>query len=210
MVPQKLVHAPIWVLFRNIPPELWSLVGFSTIASGIETPVHSELSKLNPYSNGVIKLKVVVELDKPQSSYVRWGTPCWSQLNSPGHLGLRCPSTTAPPVLIGHKVVQSSAIPANSPIGEASLQIPNTVDPLAGSSHPFQVIPVTTIDSEGSSSGGWLHVVHKSKPPQIQSRSSSPNIQPVTSSQFDELIKTAQQIIRKRIVNAKSTPSHHV
>lgn len=62
--PMKLVRVPIWVLFRKVPLELWSLVGFSAIASGVGIPVHSEFPKLNPYSNGVVKPKVVVELEK--------------------------------------------------------------------------------------------------------------------------------------------------
>ncbi|ESQ38079.1 hypothetical protein EUTSA_v10029225mg, partial [Eutrema salsugineum] len=67
----KLDFAPVWVLFRNVPPELWSSAGFSTIASGVGFPAHSEFPHICPYSNGIIKLKVVVELAKPPPPFVR-------------------------------------------------------------------------------------------------------------------------------------------
>lgn len=131
-----------------------------------------------------------------------------------GHLGLRCPSTIAPPVSLGSKVVQLSTIPvliAPSPIVEASLLIPKFTEPVVASSQPFLDIPVTTIASEDSSSGGWLRVVRKSKPPQTQFGLTSPIIQPVTSSQFDdeeELIKAVQQIIQNHIAISQTIPSH--
>ncbi|CAA7040909.1 unnamed protein product [Microthlaspi erraticum] len=68
--PMKLVHAPFWVLFRKVPRELWSIEGFSTIASG-GISVHSELSSLKPYSNGIIKLKVVIDLEKNRPDTVK-------------------------------------------------------------------------------------------------------------------------------------------
>lgn len=109
--PMKLVQAPVWVLFKNIPPELWSLEGFSTIASGVGNPVHSEFSKIPPYTNGVTKLKVVIDLYKRRPPVVRitdrLGNSVLIEATYPklpprcnlckdfGHLQLRCPEVRA-------------------------------------------------------------------------------------------------------------------
>lgn len=69
--PMKLVHAPVWVLFKNVPRELWSLEGFNAITSGVGIPVYSEFPQLTPHTNGIIKLKVVIELEKKRPSSVR-------------------------------------------------------------------------------------------------------------------------------------------
>lgn len=103
----KLVHAPVWVLFKKVPPELWSLLGFSTMASAVGFPVHSEYPDLKPFSNGVVKLRVVIELDKPRPSLVRVTDKLGNAVSLPveflklppkcggcgehGHLRLRCP-----------------------------------------------------------------------------------------------------------------------
>lgn len=108
LTPMKLDYAPLWVLFKKVPPELWSLQGFSTIASGVGFPVFSEFPDLKPYSNGVIKLRVVVELAKKKPSTVRitdkLGNAVFVSVEFPkyppkcskckefGHLELRCPS----------------------------------------------------------------------------------------------------------------------
>ncbi|KAL0728626.1 hypothetical protein Bca4012_024719 [Brassica carinata] len=103
----KLVHAPVWVLFKKVPFELWSLMGFSTMASAVGFPVHSEHPDLKPYTNGVVKLRVVIELDKPRPSSVRVTDKLGNSVFLPveflkippkcggcgeyGHLRLRCP-----------------------------------------------------------------------------------------------------------------------
>lgn len=223
--PMKLVHAPIWVLFRNIPPELWSIEGFSTIASGVGIPVHSESSKLRPYSNGVVKLKVVVELAKQRSSSVRVTDklgnfvsisatyprlpPLCSSCGQYGHFQLRCPEAIIPPVPI-----VSPVLPVTSSL-KVNLALPAVVDSVVCSSSSPDVNPppglnrsrslpsCQEVDSEDSSSGGWIHVVRRSKPP-LQSSSSSvslKSVHPVTSAQFaaeEEMIKAAQQVIRNR------------
>lgn len=71
MSSMKLVHAPVWVLFKKVQQELWSTLGFSTIASAVGFPVHSEFADLKPYTNGVIKLRVVIELAKKRPSTAR-------------------------------------------------------------------------------------------------------------------------------------------
>ncbi|KAL0866064.1 hypothetical protein Bca101_045182 [Brassica carinata] len=102
----KLVHAPVWVLFKKVPIELWSTLGFSTMASALGFPVHSEYPDLKPYSNGVVKLQVVIELAKPRPSVVRVTDKLGNSVSLPveflklppkcggcgeyGHLRLRC------------------------------------------------------------------------------------------------------------------------
>lgn len=104
----KLVHAPVWVIFRKVPRELWSLVGFSTLASAVGFPVHTESSDLKPYSNGVVKLRVVIELAKPRPSTARISDkngnsvlvstefvklpPKCSGCGEFGHFKMRCPT----------------------------------------------------------------------------------------------------------------------
>ncbi|KAJ4906980.1 DUF4283 domain-containing protein [Raphanus sativus] len=104
----KLEFAPVWILFKNIPPELWSFEGFSSFASGVGFPVQSEFPQLKPYSNGVIKLKVVIKLEGKKSRCVKvvdkLGNSVTIQvdyLKLPpkcgicsefGHLALRCPN----------------------------------------------------------------------------------------------------------------------
>ncbi|CAH8361826.1 unnamed protein product [Eruca vesicaria subsp. sativa] len=87
--------------------EVWSLKGFSTIATGISFPVQSEFPKLKQYSNGVVKLKVVLKLAAKNVSIFKVidkvGTSVFinaEYLNLPhkcgtfsefGHSELRCP-----------------------------------------------------------------------------------------------------------------------
>ncbi|RIA04800.1 hypothetical protein BRARA_K00932, partial [Brassica rapa] len=110
----KLEFAPVWVLFRNIPPELWSLEGFSSFATGVGFPVQSEYPKLKPYSNGIIKLKVVIKLEgkKPKvvkvvdklgnsvniyAEYLKLPPKC-GICSEFGHFDLRCPVASLRPV----------------------------------------------------------------------------------------------------------------
>ncbi|KAJ4895971.1 hypothetical protein Rs2_22765 [Raphanus sativus] len=102
----KLLHTPVWVLFKKVPVELWSLLGFSTMASAVGFPVHSEYPDIKPYTNGVVKLRVVIELEKPRPSVVRVTDKLGNSVNLPvefqkippkcsacgdfGHLRLRC------------------------------------------------------------------------------------------------------------------------
>ncbi|KAJ4906794.1 DUF4283 domain-containing protein [Raphanus sativus] len=146
----KLVHAPVWVVFRKVPKELWSLVGFNTLASAVGLPVHSEFSDLKPYSNGVIKLRVVVELDKPRPSTVRISDkednsvlvstefpkmpPRCSGCGEYGHFRMRCPVPMAKSQkarrdsfgkgLAAHIEVQENQALANSIVHSSSDQPP--------------------------------------------------------------------------------------
>lgn len=118
----KLLHAPVWVLFRRVPRELWSEVGFSTIASAVGIPVHTEFPNIKPYSNGVVKLRVVVELAKKRANSVRITDKLGNSvlvlaeiLKLPprcgicrefGHLALRCPTPVTPRAPAQSKVQQ--------------------------------------------------------------------------------------------------------
>ncbi|VVB06411.1 unnamed protein product [Arabis nemorensis] len=222
--PMKLVHAPVWVLFKKVPPELWSLVGFSTIASGVGIPVHSEFPKLSPYSNGVVKLKVVVELEKKQPSSVivtdnlgnsvmvsaefpKLPPRCGSCLEF-GHLDLRCPTPAARAISPVHPTRVSP-----SPLDNVGENF-NASSMAPGISISEQHVPAVVRTnnspsfslgaSEASSSGGWLRVVNRSKPRLSSSESASKSIHPVTSATFaeeEDMIKAAQVIMRQRIAD---------
>ncbi|ESQ39434.1 hypothetical protein EUTSA_v10001790mg, partial [Eutrema salsugineum] len=220
LAPMKLVHTPIWVLFKNLPQELWSFQGFSTIASGIGIPVHSESSKLPPYSNSIAKLKVVVELAKQRSSSVcvtdKLGNsvvvfasypslpPRCRRFKEFGHLELRCPEGIisssgiksdsvgkANPVPLVVQCVQIIKVPTIAPAAD----VPPSALSRSRSLPSCSSSPI--LESEGSDSGGWTRVAKKSKPPSPSSSELARNlvVRPVTSSQFaeeEELIQTAQ------------------
>ncbi|KFK24392.1 hypothetical protein AALP_AAs51730U000100 [Arabis alpina] len=219
LAPMKLVHAPIWVLFKKVPPELWSFVGFSTIASGVGLPVHSEFAKLSPYSNGVVKLKVVVELEKSRPSSVivkdSVGNSVLVSAEYPkllprcglckefGHLGLRCPSLVSgvsrlplSPVLVATKAVEKPQEPSKEvEVDSSSSLLPGLVRACS--------LPSLSLDKdEVSSSGGWLRVARTSKHRPLPEETGPVPSQPVTSSQFVEenaLINAAQAIMRQKI-----------
>lgn len=126
----KLDFAPVWVLFKNVPIELWSFEGFSSFASGVGFPVQSEFPKLKPYSNGIIKLKVVIKLDgkKPKvvkvvdkmgnsvsvyAEYLKLPPKC-GICSEFGHFDMRCPtpSIQAPSPKL---VIQVSSSSSESP-----------------------------------------------------------------------------------------------
>ncbi|KAJ4867731.1 hypothetical protein Rs2_50726 [Raphanus sativus] len=71
LTPMKLEYAPVWILFRGIPQELWTLQGFSTIATGVGFPIQSEFPKITPYSNGAVKLRVTIKLDGKRAHSVK-------------------------------------------------------------------------------------------------------------------------------------------
>lgn len=226
--PMKLVYAPIWVLFKNVPPELWSLLGFSTIASDVGFPVHSEFLKLNPYYNGIVKLKVVVELAKPRSSSVRIADkdgnsvlisaeypklpPQCGLCGNFGHLELRCLESAVSPTTIGPQklsstvpvaVVFQKTIPIISPL-EVVL-----VPSIESASHVslFKSLPASPKTGNNvSNSGGWKRVVTRSKPP-TKAVHFTTSVHPVSSSQFDnkeEIIQATQKIIQRRIENLET------
>ena len=61
---QELLFAPIWVVMKNVPPQLYSLDGISVVACGIGDPLHTEKSRLDPYHFGDTKVKVEIDLSK--------------------------------------------------------------------------------------------------------------------------------------------------
>ncbi|ESQ27741.1 hypothetical protein EUTSA_v10019861mg, partial [Eutrema salsugineum] len=135
----KLDFAPVWVLFRNVPQELWSSQGFSTIASGVGFPVHSEFPNIRPYSNGVVKLKIVVELAKTPPPFVRVSDkmqntvlvsveflqlpPKCAACGEFGHFQMRCPVPVVKAAVCPNNSNQSPSndfSPATSPEGSSS------------------------------------------------------------------------------------------
>ncbi|CAA7058379.1 unnamed protein product [Microthlaspi erraticum] len=212
----KLVHAPVWVLFRRVPPELWSEVGFSTIASAVGIPVHSKFPNIKPYSNGVVKLRansirikdkfgnfalVLVEVLKLP--------PKCSNCREFGHLELRFPSTIVPLAPMAQLLAKSStpskgtssprSVPATSKevlVVEDSESNQEAQDVHSSSSVQDHLSPSTSstvivISEDAPVSDpldGYTKVTKRSKPPTV-SQTSSENArraQPVTSSQFGE------------------------
>lgn len=214
LAPMKLVHAPIWVLFRHIPPELWSIEGFSTIASGVGFPVHSESPVLKPYSNGIIKLKVVVELARKRSSTIRVTDkignyvvisaeyprlpPKCCLCGEFGHFQLRCPATVAPP---DHIAPQAAITPGTAPLMAKGSSPLSVSVPAESSTDSPQAQPIISlmrstslpsgheVDSDGiagSSSDEWTYVARRSKPPlpAFSDSARQTSVLHVTSSQF--------------------------
>lgn len=201
MSSMKLVHAPVWVLFRKVPRELWSLVGFNTLASAVGFPVHSEFSELKPYSNGVVKLRVVVELDKPRPSTVRITDkqgnsvlvstefpkmpPKCSGCGEFGHFKMRCPSAVLPPVKVqrgnGRRVV------GTSPLIEEVIASPGN--------QAAKSVSVFHQDSEKPSN---------SKPPDENERFSS-NIDAIAESQTSNLVRSKSLPVQRSAQSEKSS-----
>lgn len=67
----KLDFAPLWVILRNVLSQLFSFECISAIASGLGHPLYTEHKKLTPNMFGLVKLKVVIKLDKKFPSAVR-------------------------------------------------------------------------------------------------------------------------------------------
>lgn len=64
------MSAPTWVVLQDVPRQLYSLKGISTIASAIGDPLHTENSKLEPFHLGDTKVKVEISLDSQPPSAV--------------------------------------------------------------------------------------------------------------------------------------------
>ncbi|CAL9233453.1 unnamed protein product [Arabidopsis halleri] len=75
MITRGNTHDPSLYVYEKMTSILLFLLicieGFNTIASGVGIPIHSEFAMLKLYSNGVVRLKVVVELAKKRPSFVR-------------------------------------------------------------------------------------------------------------------------------------------
>ncbi|KAL0762714.1 hypothetical protein Bca101_078865 [Brassica carinata] len=202
----KLVYAPVWVLFRKVPKELWSLVGFNTLASAVGFPVHSEFSDLKPYSNGVIKLRVVVELDKPRPSTVRIsdrkGNQFLFQQNSP-----RClPNAQLEQFAVDVSVVQAASDQSSKAltVDEGFSSTADTLDDVqARRLVRSRSLPIHHgLRAEKCSSLVWVEVTSRSKPKPKEPPSQSRSSVPVTNSKFaeeEELIYEAQRILRARL-----------
>ncbi|KAL0795851.1 hypothetical protein Bca101_067228 [Brassica carinata] len=163
LVPSRLVRAPIWVLCRNIPKDLWSFEGFSTIATGLGGPIHSEFPVLKPYSNGVTKLKVDIDLEGPRPKAVRVRDKLGNSvlvavefLKPPpkcnlcqefGHLPLRCPNPPPPSPVQDLPEVEasSSAIAAQNPPA-----------PLPSGQHIIPRPQVSTVVAVAAQTGGSI------------------------------------------------------
>lgn len=199
----KLVHAPVWVLFRKVPRELWSLDGFNTLASAVGFPVHSEFSELKLYSNGVVKLRVVVELDKPRPSTVRildkQGNsvlvssefpklpPKCSGCGEYGHFKMRCPSSAFPPLKVQRGLVRQ-AVDVSPAVGD---------NPVYQSSHAVEVSSASPPVSGNPS---------KSKSPADDERFSS-NANAMVDPQTSKLVRSRSLSVQRGVYSDKTSSS---
>ncbi|KFK36488.1 hypothetical protein AALP_AA4G131200 [Arabis alpina] len=62
--PAPLLAAPIWVVLRNVPPSLFTFEGLSVIGSAIGDPLYTEKQGLVWNPMGMVKIKVLMLLDK--------------------------------------------------------------------------------------------------------------------------------------------------
>lgn len=147
----KLLHAPVWVLFKKVPVELWSLLGFSTMASAVGFPVHSEYPDVKPFTNGVVKLRVVIELEKPRPSVVRVTDKLGNSVYLPvefqkippkcsacgdyGHLRLRCLQPLKKPLPVSKDFPAFTGVMTLDPEA-ASASSPTPPSPVAANSPP--------------------------------------------------------------------------
>lgn len=172
----RLVHAPVWVLFKKVPFELWSTLGFSTMASAVGFPVHSEFPDIKPYSNGVVKLRVVIELDKPRPSLVRVTDKLGNSVTLPvefqklppkcggcgehGHLRLRCLQPDQSKITLAMDnppfmgvMASPLSVARNLPIVNSAAHSPLSADPAKAASHASLAIS----SEKGSSSKSASH-----------------------------------------------------
>lgn len=228
--PMKLVHAPVWVLFKQVPQELWSLEGFNSMASGVGIPVYSEFPQLTPYTNGIIKLKVVIELANKRPTSVRITDkegysvlvscsfprlpPFCTGCSEFGHFQLRCPE----PYLAksggsqaeskrGHSKAAESKEGSSSAASKA-LATPTVGKKLARSAS----LPTSSSRSlTKAPSGDWTTVAYRSKVKKVSNASVSSSPQaPLNSLQLaeeEEMVKVAQEIIRKRLTEVEPSIS---
>ncbi|KAG7541753.1 hypothetical protein ISN45_Aa07g018080 [Arabidopsis thaliana x Arabidopsis arenosa] len=129
LTPLKLVSLPIWVILKDVPPQLYSLPGLSTIASGIGEPLHTEKYQLPPLAMDTrIKVEILLKKVLPQSvlvtdddgnevrvwvEYPRLPPKC-DYCKEFGHLYHRCPTapdisnTTSQPSKVWSRIQQST------------------------------------------------------------------------------------------------------
>ncbi|RID51004.1 hypothetical protein BRARA_H01697, partial [Brassica rapa] len=188
--PMKLEYAPVWVLFRNVPPELWSLEGFSTFATGVGFPVQSEFPNLKPYTNGVVKLKVIIKLEaKRQPSvkvvdkmgnsaiiyaeYLKLPPKC-SLCSEFGHLNLRCPQLIAKkpsPSPKGNEALSVASVASRNErlmVSPAASQGSKSGKPSTANRSPIRrssSLPSGSKLSGAKTAGEWIRVAHRSNPP---------------------------------------------
>ncbi|CAA7024808.1 unnamed protein product [Microthlaspi erraticum] len=211
--------APVSASFTQSP--LSRLEGFSTITSGVGIPVHSEFPKLNAYSNGITKLKVVIDLYKKRHPTVRitdkLGTSILISASYPnlppkcslckefGHLQLRCPESitipSSPMEIIPPPILPQIQTSPVSPVCRVSAQSQTN---LVNEHHHSRSLPSSPLPSnEASNSIASDRVIRRPKSisPSHSSLSRKKRGNPVTQSQFEEeeeIIKTAQVNLRNR------------
>lgn len=129
LAPKPLLAAPVWVVLRNVPPPLFTYEGLSVIGSAIGDPLYTEKPNLVLNPLGMVKIKVILQLETPfppsvrvvdkmgnsiivGAEYLRVPPKC-ECCGEFGHLILRCPSqsTKLPNTTVASSVAVKSMAP---------------------------------------------------------------------------------------------------
>ncbi|KFK28563.1 hypothetical protein AALP_AA7G012500 [Arabis alpina] len=232
LAPMKLEYAPIWVILKNVPSQLYDFEGLSVIGSGLGIPLYTEKAKLQPNRYGLAKVKIVMKLDKKFPPAVRVRDKLGNSVtvlaeyphiphkcqgcNEFGHLLLRCPKLIAPP---SSPQLPKSLAPAKvngvdtglDPVVVSSDEVlsQNVVEGCIETMSSSEAQEVTSVRSKLPGEGR-IEAVKRSLPPDISHESSGINRKdpPLSSGQILEeagLVQEAQKILRERILTVPSS-----
>ncbi|KFK36906.1 hypothetical protein AALP_AA4G188300 [Arabis alpina] len=229
LAPLKPVSIPIWIILKNVPPQLYSLKGLGVIASGVGEPLHTEKSRLPPMNLGNVKLKVEILLAKkvPSSVVVRdkFGNTLRIEVEYPrlpptcencgefGHQILRCPiviQPTAPSELPPSATHNALTVPE---IVQLEAEASKVHTSASSSSSPKKKSRAKSLPSRkevlaasASTSSEWTLVVNRPNIVPIKP-AKAPSELSLSSSKLaedDENVMIGQTVLRNKFLVAKS------
>ncbi|KFK36168.1 hypothetical protein AALP_AA4G086700 [Arabis alpina] len=215
LAPMKLEYAPIWVILKNVPSQLYDFEGLSVIGSGLGIPLYTEKSKLQPNRYGLAKVKIVMKLDQKFPPTVRVRDKLGNSVtvlaeyphvphkcqgcNEFGHLLLRCPKL----------IVTPGASQAPKPLAPVQFQGKDPIPVVLSNDEGLsQIVVEGCIEASSSSDVQEVaYVLKRSLPPEVAHESSSINRKypPLSSGQILEeagLVQDTQKILRERALLA--------
>ncbi|KFK44773.1 hypothetical protein AALP_AA1G301200 [Arabis alpina] len=235
LAPMKLDYAPLWVILKNVPSQLYDFEGLSVIASGLGIPLYTEKAKLQPNRYGVAKVKVVMKLDQKFPLAVRVRDKLGNSvtvLAEYPHIPHRCQGCKEfrhlllrfPKIIVIPDSQQSKSLPIVPKLvkGVYSQQKALKDSDIPSESSPEDAVNVSVLDSPelqvslhsdtNSSSVQWTSVVNRSSPPDVSHPTSSTNRKdpPLSAAKIQEeadLVQEAQQKIRERALSLLTTSS---